>query len=278
MKHLKPTTPGQRGAVLTDYSVLSGKRKVKRLVTSFHRSFGRSRGRITVRHKGGGNKRLYRIIDFKQSKLNIPATVKALEYDPNRTGFIALLHYNDGDKRYILAATEMKVGDSVNTSDKRIALSPGNRMPLAHFPIGSFVHNIEIAPGRGGMLVRSAGASSKVLAHEGKHTNIQMPSGEVRKILSVGYASSGAVSNASHEEEVLGKAGRARWRGIRPTVRGSAMNPVDHPHGGGEGRTGIGLRRGPKTPWGKLAFGVKTRRKKKYSNVFIVSHRKSKRR
>lgn len=278
MKHLKPTTPGQRGAVLTDYSSLSGKRKVKRLVTSFHRSFGRSRGSITVRHKGGGNKRLYRIIDFKQHKLNIPATVEALEYDPNRTGFIALLHYADGDKRYILAANDMKVGDKVLASEKRIEFSPGNRMPLSHFPIGSFVHNIEIAPGRGGMLVRSAGASAKVLAHEGKYTNIQMPSSEVRKILSVGYASAGVVSNTSHEEEVLGKAGRARWRGIRPTVRGSAMNPVDHPHGGGEGRTGIGLRRGPKTPWGKLAFGVKTRRKKKYSNVFILSRRKSKRR
>lgn len=278
MKHLKPTTPGQRGAILTDYSVLSGKRKVKRLVTSFHRSFGRSRGSITVRHKGGGSKRLYRIIDFKQSKLNIPATVNALEYDPNRTAFIVLLHYSDGDKRYILAADNLKVGDSVMVSEKRIPLSPGNRMPLMHFPIGSFVHNIEIALGRGGALVRSAGASAKVLAHEGKYTHIQMPSSEVRKIVSSGYASSGVVSNTSHEEENLGKAGRARWRGIRPTVRGSAMNPVDHPHGGGEGRAGIGLRRGPKTPWGKLAFGVRTRHKKKYSSVFIMSRRKSKKR
>lgn len=278
MKHLKPTTPGQRGAVLTDYSVLTGKRKVKKLVTSFKRSFGRSRGSITVRHKGGGSKRLYRIIDFKQDKLNIPATIRALEYDPNRTAFIVLLHYDDGDKRYILATDDMKMGDKVIASEKRIATAPGNRMPLRHFPIGSFVHNIELALGRGGALARSAGSSAKVLAHEGKHTHIQMPSSEVRKVLSTGYASSGVVSNASHEEENLGKAGRARWRGIRPTVRGSAMNPVDHPHGGGEGRAGIGLRRGPKTPWGKLAYGVKTRRKKKYSNMFIVSRRKSKKR
>ena len=278
MKHLKPTTPGQRGAVLTDYSVLTGKRKVKKLVTAFHRSFGRSRGAITVRHKGGGQKRLYRIIDFKQNKLNIPSTIKALEYDPNRTAFIVLLHYADGDKRYILATDDMKMGDQVLSSEKRIEFNPGNRMPLHHFPIGSFVHNIELSPGRGGALARSAGSSAKVLAHEGKYTNLQMPSSEVRKVLNTGYASFGVVSNASHEEENLGKAGRARWRGIRPTVRGSAMNPVDHPHGGGEGRAGIGLRRGPKTPWGKLAFGVKTRRKKKYSNMFIISRRKSKKR
>ena len=277
MKHLKPTTPGQRGAVLTDYSELTGKATQKNLIKSFKRSFGRSRGRITVRHKGGGSKRLYRAIDFKQNKMNIPGTVFSLEYDPNRTGFIALIHYADGEKRYILAADGMKVGHSVLSSEKKLLPSAGNRMQLQHIPIGTFVFNVEIAPGKGGTLARSAGSSLKVLGQEGKYTYLQMPSSEVRKVMGLGYASVGAVSNASHNEEVLGKAGRSRHRGIRPTVRGSAMNPVDHPHGGGEGRTGIGMKY-PKTPWGKHAMGVKTRRKTKYSNIFIVSRRKSKKR
>ena len=275
MKKIKPTTPGQRNTVLTDYSVLTGKASVKSLLAPLKRSFGRSRGRITVRHKGGGEKRRYRIIDFKLDKLDVIGTIASIEYDPNRTSFISLIKYTDGDRRYIIMPDGAVLNDKVLTSAQKLPLKTGNRMPLKYILVGTFVHNIELVPGRGAMLARSAGSYAKVLAHDGKYTHVEMPSSEVRKILGEAYASIGTVSNATHREESLGKAGRTRHRGIRPTVRGVAMNPVDHPHGGGEGRSPIGMPY-PKTPWGKHALGVKTRRRKKYSRVFIVSRRKKK--
>lgn len=275
MKTIKPTTPGQRNTVLTDYSILTGKSSVKSLLAPLKRSFGRSRGRITVRHKGGGEKRRYRIIDFKLDKFDIRGTIASIEYDPNRSAFIALIKYADGDKRYILLPDGALLHSEVMTSAKKLPFKIGNRMPLKYILVGTFVHNVELAPGRGAMLARSAGSYAKVLAHDGKYTHLEMPSSEVRKVLGEGYASIGTVSNASHREESLGKAGRNRHRGIRPSVRGTAMNPVDHPHGGGEGRSPRGMKY-PKTPWGKHASGVKTRRRKKYSNVFIVTRRRKK--
>ena len=231
-------------------------------------------GRITVRHQGGGVKRLYRIIDFGQEKINIKGKVSALEYDPFRTSFIALIQYEDGDKRYAIAPQGLKVGDEIICQEST-QLKVGNRMKLKNIQVGSMVHNIEIDPGRGGKLAKSAGTAARVLAHEGKYTQLEMPSGEIRKILQECFATIGTVSRIEHKYMKLGKAGRMRHRGIRPTVRGSAMNPPDHPHGGGEGKTPIGLKY-PKTPWGKPALGKKTRRSK-YSEKFIVRHRSKKR-
>jgi len=230
-----------------------------------------NQGRITVRHKGGGAKRLYRIVDFNQRKIDIPGKVIALEYDPNRTSFIALIEYQDGDKRYRLAPQGLKKGDEVVISEKA-ALKPGNRMKLKNIPIGTDVFNLEIVPSSGGKLARSAGTAAKVLGREGKYIHIKMPSGELRKIHQECFATVGAGSRADLRYAKLGKAGRKRHKGVRPTVRGSAMSPHDHPHGGGEGRTGIGLKH-PKTPWGKPALGKKTRKRKR-TDKFIIQRRR----
>lgn len=256
-----------------DYRFLTKKAPEKKLLKPLRRKAGRSQGEITVRHQGGGHKKKYRVIDFKREKNNVPAKVAAIEYDPNRTPFIALLNYTDGEKRYIIAPEGLKVGDEI-VSGEKTPLTPGNRMEMVHIPVGTFVHDVELQSGQGGKIVRSAGNFATVMANEAGRVNIKLPSGEIRVVSSSCRATIGQVSNSDHNTIVIGKAGRNRWRGIRPTVRGSAMNPCDHPHGGGEGRAGIGLRRGPKTPWGKQARGVKTRRKKKWSNKFILQRRK----
>ncbi|OGZ60588.1 MAG: 50S ribosomal protein L2 [Candidatus Spechtbacteria bacterium RIFCSPLOWO2_01_FULL_43_12] len=274
VKIKKPTTPGQRGMIVTDYSGLDKKKPEKSLSGILRRNKGRSHGKITVRHKGGGSKRKFRDIDFKQNQMGDTLTVMALEYDPNRSAFIALARNQDGKKRYILAHSKMKTGDEVKISESA-SIKDGNRMLLVNIPIGTLVHNIEIKAGRGGQLARSAGSQAKVLAHDAGQTQLVMPSSEVRTVPSQALATVGVVSNASYREEVVGKAGRNRLRGKRPHVRGSAMNPVDHPHGGGEGRAPIGLKY-PKTPWGKNAYGVKTRKRTKYSNISIIKRRKKK--
>lgn len=277
IKQYKPTTPGRRGMSGIDYRVLNKKKSEKKLTKRLHKKVGRSRGRITIRHKGGGHKRKYRVIDFKRDKFNIPAGVASLEYDPNRSAFIALLNYEDGEKRYIIAPEGLKVGDKV-VSGEKTEIKVGNRLQLKYIPVGTQVHDIELLPGQGGKIVRSAGSSATVMANEGGYSHLKLPSSEVRIVKDTCRATIGQVSNVEYGIITIGKAGRNRWLGIRPTVRGSAMNPCDHPHGGGEGRAGIGLRRGPKTPWGKQARGVKTRKKKKWSNKFIVQRRKKKKR
>lgn len=255
-----------------DFSQLLKAGPLKSAVKGFKKSRGRNnKGRITSRHRGGGVKRLYREIDFKQNKLNIPGTVFSIEYDPNRTTRIARIHYLDGDKRYILAPQDLKVGDSVVAAEKAL-LRPGNRMKLKNIPQGSVVHNIELRPGQGGKIVRSAGGAATVLASEDGLVQLVMPSSEVRMVSDENYASVGQLSNMEHSSVVLGKAGRSRWLGRRPKVRGTAMNPVDHPYGGGEGRQGRGTRR-PKTAQGKITGGRKTRNKKKKSGKFIVRRR-----
>jgi len=258
-----------------DFSVLTKKEPEKKLTKKLVKKAGRGyKGRITVRHKGGGHKRKYRLIDFKRfDKLDIPAKVEAIEYDPNRTCFIALVCYKDGERRYILAPHNLKVGSEIVCQEKA-PLKIGNRMLLKNIPIGTQVYNVELYPRGGGQIVRSAGSSAQVLAQEGGYTHLKLPSGEVRMVKDTCFASIGQLSNIEHNTVVIGKAGRSRWMGIRPTVRGSAMNPCDHPHGGGEGRAPIGLRKGPKTPWGKLAYGVKTRKKKKWSDKLILKRRK----
>jgi large subunit ribosomal protein L2 len=274
MRKIKPTTPGRRGMVMPDFSVLTKKEPEKGLTAFVHRSNGRSHGRITVRHKGGGEKRLFRFVDFKQNKIGTTLTIASLEYDPNRSAYIALAMNEHGVKSYILAWEGLKVGDTVKISDKA-ELKKGNRMPLGSMPVGTFVYNIELNPGRGGQMARSAGATAKILAHEGGKTLLALPSSEMRNVPSGSLATIGEASNATHREEVIGKAGRSRHMGKRPHVRGSAMNPVDHPHGGGEGRAPIGLKY-PKTPWGKHALGVKTRKANLPSNKNIIRRRKSK--
>ena len=279
MKTYKPYTKSQRNRVSIDYrEYITTQTPHKPLVSGGKRYVGRNgHGRITVRHKGGGHKRNMRHVDFVYNdKMNIPATVETVEYDPNRSGFISLVLYKDGERRYILAPKGLTVGTKILTSADA-DLTVGNRLPLAKIPVGSFVYNVEIKPGSGAKLGRSAGNFIQVIAQDMGWAQIKLPSGEIRKVQDTSFASIGGVSNDEHHLVNLGKAGRNRWKGVRPTVRGSAMNPVDHPHGGGEGRQGIGLRRGPKTPWGKQAFGVKTRTPKKYSNVFIITRRKSKR-
>ena len=252
-----------------DFSGLSSVEPLKNLTVGFQRAVGRNnQGRVTSRHRGGGVKRVYRIVDFKQNKLNIPAKVVSLEYDPNRTSRIALLNYADGEKRYILAPEGLKVGATIITTEKT-KLEPGNRMKLKNIPQGTIIHSIELHPGKGGQAVKSAGSGATVLAHEGKYVQVVMPSSENRQIHGDCMASIGQLSNAEHSTIVIGKAGRSRYLGRRPKVRGTAMNPVDHPHGGGEGRQPIGLKY-PKTPWGKHALGVKTRNKKKKSGKFIT--------
>ncbi|MFQ5407447.1 MAG: 50S ribosomal protein L2, partial [Anaerolineales bacterium] len=246
------------------------------LVRSKRRRGGRnSQGRISVRHRGGGHRKHYRVVDFKRDKADIPATVVSIEYDPNRSARIALLHYVDGEKRYILAPVGLSVGDEI-VSGPNAEIRPGNALPLARIPLGTQIHNIELKPGRGGQIVRSAGASAQLVAKEGAYAQVRLPSGEVRLVWQTCSATIGEVGNVDHQNVNLGKAGRKRHRGIRPTVRGSAMSPRDHPHGGGEGRQGVGMP-GPKTPWGKPARGVRTRRNKK-TNKFIIRRRGKRRR
>lgn len=255
-------------------AILTRKEPEKKLLRYFKKKAGRGRsGRITVRHRGGGAKRLYRIIDFGQEKLNMTAKVLALEYDPYRTAFIALIQYSDGEKCYILAPQGLKVGEEIISAEKT-EISAGNRMKLKNIPVGNPVYNIELEPGRGGRIVRSAGTSAKVVAQEGKYCQVELPSSEIRRISGECFASLGIVSNPEHIFQKIGKAGRVRLKSRRPTVRGTVMNPRDHPHGGGEGRTGRGLKH-PKTPWGKPALGRKTRRRR-WTDKYIIQRRKKK--
>jgi len=257
---------------MTKPTILTKKEPEKKLLLSLPKRAGRSSsGRITVRHKGGGVKRLYRIVDFGEEKLDVPGKVIAIEYDPNRTAFLALVEYQDGEKRYILASKDLKIGDEIICAEKA-EIKPGNRMKLKNIPVGTEVFNVELEPKKGGKLARGAGISVKVVAQEGEFTHLEMPSKEIRKIYSDCFASIGQVSNPEHRFKIIRKAGSVRLKGKRPTVRGTVMNPCDHPHGGGEGRTGRGLKH-PKTPWGKPALGVKTR-KKKWTDKYIIKRRK----
>lgn len=273
MKIYKPTTPSRRHITGVDYSGLTKVRPKKSLTIKLHENAGRNnQGRITMRHQGGGNKRLYRLVDFKQNKIDIPAKVKTIEYDPYRTAFIALVVYKDGGQSYILAPKDLKVGDEIITSPQAI-LKTGNRLMLKNIPIGYQVHNVELQTNKGGQLARSAGSYAEVHGIEGKHAILKLASGEIRKVPVNNYASLGQVSNPDHNLIVIGKAGRSRWLGVRPTVRGKAMNPCDHPYGGGEGNTQRGTKR-PKDKWGNVTGGRKTRKKKKWSTKLIVSRRK----
>jgi len=273
IKKYKPTTPGRRGMTTIDYNkVLTATKPERSLIAPKKSQGGRNNtGRITTRHQGGGHKKAYRIIDFKRNKDSVPAKVATIEYDPNRSAFIALLHYIDGEKRYIIAPEGLTVGQTV-ISGETADILVGNCCQLNNMPDGTFIHNVELKPGKGGQLARSAGCSAQILGSEGKYVLVRLSSGEVRKILGVCRATIGAVGNSDHSLVNIGKAGRSRWKGERPTVRGSAMNPVDHPHGGGEGRTPIG-RKSPMTPWGKKAMGVRTRKSKKKSSQLIVRRR-----
>ena len=275
IKSFKPTTPSRRNMTVVDYRGLSKVKPEKSLLESLKKTAGRnSYGRITVRHHGGGNKVKYRIIDFKRDKVGMPAEVKTIEYDPNRTAFIALVQYEDGEKRYILAPHGLKVGDHVE-SGEGADIKPGNCLPIANIPLGTMIHNIELIPGRGGQLVRSAGGAAQLMAKEGTAAQVRLPSGEVRFIKMNCKATIGQVSNIDQENQNRGKAGKTRHLGIRPTVRGSVMNPCDHPHGGGEGKSPIG-RSGPVTPWGKPALGYKTRKKNHRTDKQIVKRRNGK--
>ncbi|MDO5447995.1 MAG: 50S ribosomal protein L2 [Clostridia bacterium] len=269
IRNIKPVTNGTRNMSVTDYSELSKVAPERSLLAPLNKNAGRnSYGRITVRHRGGGNRKKYRIIDFKRQKFDMPATVLTLEYDPNRSAFIALIQYEDGEKAYILAPVGLKVGDKVEAGEN-VDIKPGNALPLANVPTGTFIHNVELYPGRGGQLARSAGNAAQLMAKEGAYALLRLPSGELRNVPINCMATIGQVSNTDHANVKVGKAGRTRHLGIRPTVRGSVMNPNDHPHGGGEGKSPIG-RPGPVTPWGKPALGYKTRNKKKASNKMIV--------
>lgn len=269
IKKYKPTTPGRRGMTVTDYSGLSKVEPERSLLEPMKKHAGRnSYGRITVRHHGGGNRTKYRIIDFKRNKFDVPAEVKTLEYDPNRTAHIALIQYEDGEKAYIIAPDGLKVGHKI-MNGPNADIMPGNALPIKNIPVGTMIHNIELYPGKGGQLVRSAGNSAQLMAKEGKYGLVRLPSSEVRYVPIECMASIGQVSNVDHENVNIGKAGRKRHMGWRPTVRGSVMNPVDHPHGGGEGRSPIG-RPSPVTPWGKPTLGYKTRKKHHRSDNMIV--------
>ncbi len=275
MKSYKPTTPSRRSMSTVSFrKTLSSVRPLKRLTKGFRRGSGRNnQGRITMRHRGGGHKRRFRLVDFTYNKVEIPARIETVEYDPNRSGFIALVAYADGEKRYVLAPSALKVGDSFMIS-QQAPIKPGNRLPLRNIPVGTFVYNIELKPGAGARIARSAGSYAEVVAQDAGYTHLKMPSSEIRKIIDSAWACIGEVSNSEHQQVTLGKAGRSRWLGKRPTVRGSAMNPVDHPYGGGEGRSGRGRRRAV-SKWGKpTGKGQKSRRTKKYSNPLIVSRRR----
>lgn len=265
----KPTSPARRFMSVLTYEELTKKAPERSLVEYLKKNAGRNKqGKITVRHQGGGNKVKYRVIDFKRGKDDIPAKVAAIEYDPNRTAFIALLNYADGEKRYILAPIGLKVGDTV-MSGENADIKPGNALLIKHIPVGTLIHNIELKPGKGGQLVRSAGNSAQLMAKEGAYAQVRLPSGEVRMISMEAKATIGTVGNSDHSNVRIGKAGKTRHMGIRPSVRGVVMNPNDHPHGGGEGKSPVGMP-APVTPWGKPALGLKTRKHKKYSDKFIV--------
>ena len=275
LRSFKPTSPGVRQMTVSSFEEITTNKPEKSLLVPLKKHAGRnSYGRITVRHHGGGHKRKYRIIDFKRLKDGIPARVATIEYDPNRSSRIALLHYVDGEKRYIIAPAGLQVGDVIY-SGPDADIKTGNALPLANIPVGTLVHNIELHPGRGGQICRSAGVSAQLMAKEGKYAMLRLPSGEVRKILLTCRATIGVVGNGEHANINIGKAGRSRWMGVRPTVRGSVMNPNDHPHGGGEGKSPVG-RPGPVTPWGKPALGYKTRKNNKSSDKLIVRRRNGK--
>jgi len=272
IRQLKPVTPGSRFASRPDFADLTIDKPEKRLTRALRKSGGRNNtGRITIRHRGGGHKRRYRLIDFKRNKFDVPGKVATIEYDPNRSAYISLIHYSDGDKRYILSPLGLKVGDPILSGDNA-PLKVANALQLKNIPAGLFVHNIEMEPGKGGQLVRSAGSSAQVMAHADGFCTLKLPSGEVRMVRENCMATIGQVGNRSHEQVVSGKAGRTRWLGRRPKVRGVAMNPVDHPMGGGEGKSSGG--RHPTTPWGKPTKGYKTRKKNKKSNEMIVKRRR----
>lgn len=271
-RRLNPTTPGQRFVLITDYAELTTGKPHKSLIKNKKKHSGRNNsGRITCRHKGGGSKQAYRFIDFKRDKTDIPATVKTIEYDPNRNVRIALVFYADGEKRYVLVPVGLKVGDVIQSGPES-EIKTGNALPLENIPLGTVVHNIELVPGKGGQICRSAGAGAQLMAKEGDYVTVKLPSSEMRMVRRECYATIGTLGNTEHKNQKFGKAGRTRWKGIRPTVRGSVMNPVDHPHGGGEGRAPIGGQ--PKTPWGKPALGKRTRKRNKQSDKFIVRKRK----
>ena len=275
IKKYKPNTPGQRGMTVSAFDEITKSASEKSLTVTLKKHAGRNqRGKITVRHRGGGYRPKYRIIDFKRIKDDVPGKVAAIEYDPNRSANIALIFYADGEKKYIIAPNKLNVGDVI-VSGPEADIKVGNALPLANIPVGTIIHNIELQPGGGGQLVRSAGNGAQLMAKEGKYAQVRLPSGEVRKIRIECRATIGEVGNLDHENIKIGKAGKKRHMGIRPTVRGSVMNPNDHPHGGGEGRAPIG-RKGPVTPWGKPALGLKTRKKKKASDKFIVKRRNEK--
>ena len=267
----KPTSSARRFMSVLTFEEITKKKPEKSLTEHLKKHSGRnSQGKITVRHQGGGSKKTYRIIDFKRDKKDIPAKVTAIEYDPNRSAFIALLTYADGEKRYILAPLDLKVGDKVMAGENA-DIKPGNALPLRSIPVGTLIHNVEIKPGKGGQMVRSAGMYAQLMAKEGAFAQVRLPSGEVRKVPIDACATVGTVGNTDHENVRVGKAGRTRHMGVRPTVRGVVMNPCDHPHGGGEGKSPVGMP-APVTPWGKPALGYKTRKHKKYSNRLIVKH------
>ncbi len=275
IKTYKPVTPGRRGMTVIDYSGLSKVAPEKSLLESLKKHSGRnSYGRITVRHKGGGNRRKYRVIDFKRNKLGMNATVLTLEYDPNRSAFIALVQYEDGEKKYIIAPEKLAVGDVIRNGEDA-DIKPGNALALKDIPVGTVIHNIELYPGKGAQLVRSAGNMAQLMAKENGYALIRLPSGELRNVSEKCMATIGVVSNSEHANVNYGKAGRVRHMGIRPTVRGSVMNPCDHPHGGGEGKSPVG-RPGPVTPWGKPALGYKTRKTNNRTDKFIVKRRNGK--
>lgn len=275
IKKYNPTTPGLRGMTVSTFEEITAKKPEKSLTVSLKKNAGRNvRGKITVRHRGGGSRHLYRIIDFKRNKDDIFATVKTIEYDPNRSANIALVVYADGEKRYIIAPKNLKVGDKI-VSGPNSDIKVGNALPIANIPVGTIIHNIELKPGKGAQLVRSAGNGAQLMAKEGKYAQVRLPSGEVRIVRTDCRATIGEVGNGEHSNIQIGKAGRKRHMGWRPTVRGSVMNPNDHPHGGGEGRAPIG-RKGPVTPWGKPALGYKTRKKNKASDKYIVRRRNAK--
>ena len=273
MKHFRPTTPSLRNMTVSTFDEITKKTPEKSLLEAKKKNSGRnSYGRITVRHQGGGNRQKYRIIDFKRNKDDMMATVVGIEYDPNRSANIALIKYEDGTLSYILAPVGLTDGDKV-VSGQKVDIKPGNAMPIESIPVGTMIHNIELNPGQGGKMVRAAGQEAQLMAKEGKYAHVRLPSGEMRLVLTRCRATIGTVGNTDHENVKIGKAGRTRHMGIRPTVRGSVMNPVDHPHGGGEGRAPVG-HAGPMTPWGKPALGYKTRKKNKKSNRLIVKRRK----
>ena len=274
IKKYKPTSPGRRGMTVSTFEEITTSTPEKSLLQPLKSNGGRNnQGRMTTRHQGGGHKRMYRVIDFKRDKDDIPSKVASIEYDPNRSANIALLNYADGEKRYIIAPYGIQVGDTV-VSGASVDIKPGNALPLSAIPVGTVVHNVELRPGQGGQMARSAGSSVQLMAKEGKYATLRMPSGEMRMVLDRCRATIGLVGNIDQENVNIGKAGRSRWLGIRPANRGVVMNPVDHPHGGGEGRSPVG--RNPVTPWGKPALGAKTRDRKKASNRMIVKRRNSK--